>query len=235
MMRLSIRLASVVAAFALLGVSVAHASDWPQTGYDGGHSTFNRSETLLTRRSVASLGVSWRRSMRPADRDTYGYEYATRVDVVRGGRVFASWHADDLSRLAGLRESDGHVLWRRSFDGEWARIVAVTRTTGIAQAGRRVIEFDPATGATRWARARWRAGSVDLRDGLVLGRSGRSRNLEALDIRRGDVRWSRTMSGASDPLVSGQRPRDRTRDERSAARGPRSARRAGPVAASGGR
>lgn len=203
MTRRAILLVCALVAFALVGVSVAQASDWPQTGYDGGHSTFNRAESQLTRRSVASLELGWWRPMRPRDGATLSYEYGTSVDVVRNGRVFASWNSGDLSRLAAFREADGHLLWRRTFEGEWATVVAVTATTGIAQVGRRVFGFDPATGSRRWALSGWRAGAADLGEGVVLGRSRRSGNVEAIEIRSGDVRWSRAFDGSSDPLVSG--------------------------------
>lgn len=203
MTRRTILVVCALVAFALVGVSVAQASDWPQTGYDGGHSTFNRAESQLSRRSVASLELGWWRPMRPPDGAPVGYEYGTSVDVVRDGRVFASWNSDDVSRLAAFRESDGHLLWRRTFEGEWARVVAVTATTGIAQVGRRVLGFDPATGSRRWGHDVWRAGAADLRGGVVLGRSGGSGDVEAIEIRSGDVRWSRALDGASDPLVSG--------------------------------
>src|SRR5436305_1347654 len=38
---------------------VAQSADWPQLGFDAGHSSYNRGETTITRSNVSTLASIW--------------------------------------------------------------------------------------------------------------------------------------------------------------------------------
>jgi hypothetical protein len=69
----------------LIGAVSASASEWPQYGYDGGHSGYNRVERQLTPRSVRDLELAWRQRVNP--KGPHGYEQHAAVMVVRDGRA----------------------------------------------------------------------------------------------------------------------------------------------------
>lgn len=192
----------LVVGMALLAAPVlANASVWPQDGYDGGHSSYNRRERSLRPAAVDGLRLAWRRTVGP---DEHGYEQFTRATVVRGGRVYAAWHEDHGSRLVALDADDGSRLWGSRHPFAYAIFAASTRGSVIAQVGSRVIARDAVTGAALWERdairisAARRSGSalfVEFYDG--------SRSIGAISGVDGSVLWRRTLRYRRAPIVAG--------------------------------
>lgn len=180
----------------------ASASDWPQDGYDGGHSANNSLETLLAPRSVGGLRLAWRHRVDPAGH--HGYEQFAGVTVVRNGRAFASWMADGSgSRLTALNVADGRALWHRRYPNADAMFVASTPDLAIANAGRGTVAFDAATGAVVWELASTRV-SAASRTGsrLLVSFEGTTDELGVVSAADGSELWRRPLRATAEPLLS---------------------------------
>lgn len=192
---------ALVAVVALLSMpSLAAAAAWPQDGYDGGHSSFNRREDALTPAGVDELQLAWRRTIAPA---THGYEQFTRVTVVRGGRVFAAWHEDRGSRLVAF-DDEGSRLWGSRHPFAYAVFAASGPDVVFAQVGSRVIARDGETGTKLWAVEDVRV-SAALPSGSTLFVEfwDGARSVGAISGLDGSVIWRRELDYRRPPIVVG--------------------------------
>lgn len=183
----------LAAALALVVAAVPAAADWPQDGYDGGHSHFNRLERTLAPGSVPDLELTWRHRVDPKGR--HGYEQSAGVTVVRDGRAFASWSADGSgSRITALEVSDGSALWHRRYANATAWIAASTADAVFANVGSRLVAFEAETGTVIWELASTSVSAASpTGSALVVTFAGRPEAVGAVSAVDGSELWRRPL------------------------------------------
>jgi outer membrane protein assembly factor BamB len=101
MVGLLIRVTLLVAAATLFpstGVSAARTVDWPQLGFDAGHSGFNPHERLITQQNVNQLQQLWSVNL-----------FASTGDMVESGGVLFT--PESNGELYALDAKTGNQLW----------------------------------------------------------------------------------------------------------------------------
>jgi len=198
-MRMCVRSPALVVALALLLVpGVSSASVWPQDGYDGGHSSYNRREDALAPATVDGLRLAWRRTIAPTD---HGYEQFTRVTIVRGGRVYAAWHEDHGSKLIAL-DDDGTRLWGSRHPQAYAVFAASSSGAVFAQVDVRLIARDAANGVVVWSRPATRVSAATPSGStLFVEFLGGARALGAVSGIDGSVLWRRSCRYKRPPVL----------------------------------
>jgi eukaryotic-like serine/threonine-protein kinase len=148
---LTLGLASLLAA-ASPPLSAATLVDWPQLGFDPGHTGFNPAERTLTPGHVTDLGHRWAGGI------------ARGAPIEAGGRVFALVPAGPLgSEPPDLRAFDavtGAALWTATAPGTCqfsgqpvhhaGRVIVGLLCPGTDATTGKLIAADAATGATVW-------------------------------------------------------------------------------------
>ena len=143
--------AAAIAAAVLVSMAVpiaARGATWGQFGLNPWHSSFNHSETILSRSTVSHLKLAWSRSFRV---DPQGPAPGYATPVVSNGDVYSSPEVQLDGPVVAYNAKTGTLDWATGTTdryGEFALAYANNAIFGTGQADND--SFNATTGARNW-------------------------------------------------------------------------------------